>query len=61
MTVNQTQDTRSVVPAQSNGPDAPTRPARQDKTAGWYRSARDDDAYRRSEMEQAQIDIAAGW
>jgi hypothetical protein len=61
MTAQQTQDTHSVVPAQSQGPDAATWPSRLGNTAGRYRGAQDEEAYRRSEMEQAQTDIAAGW
>lgn len=61
MTAQQTQDTHSVVPMQSEGPDKASWPRRQGTTAGRYRSLQDEEAYRRSEMEQAQTDIAAGW
>ena len=61
MTVNQKQDTRSVVPAQSEGPDPVTRPDRWADIDGRFRSVDDDEAYRRSVMEQAKTDIAAGW
>lgn len=61
MTATQNQDTRSVLPAQADRPDPATRPARRSATDGRYRSAADDEAYRRSVMEQARIDIAAGW
>jgi hypothetical protein len=61
MTVQQQQDTRSVVPTQSQGPDSATGTGRQSAMDGRYRRTQDDEAYRRSEMEQAQTDIAAGW
>jgi len=61
MTVQHQQDTLSVVPAQSQGPDSTGRRDRQITTSGRYRGAQDDEAYRRSEMEQARTDIAAGW
>ena len=61
MTVNQKQDTRSVVPAQSQGPSSAAPAAQRGNFDGRYRSAEDEEAYRRSAMEQAKIDIAAGW
>lgn len=61
MTVEEQQDTRSVVPTQGQGRDSTTRAGRQSNMDGRYRGTQDDEAYRRSEMEQAQTDIAAGW
>lgn len=61
MTVNLKQDTRSVVPAQSSGPDPVTQPPSWVSTDGRHRSAEEEQAYLRSVMEQAQTDIAAGW
>jgi hypothetical protein len=61
MTANQKQDTRSVVPTQSEGPDQAARADRRGNLDGRYRSAADDEAYRRSVLEQAMTDIAAGW
>lgn len=61
MTAQQQQTTRLAVPAQSQGPDSADWPDRPANTTGRYRRAHDDEAYRRSELEQAQTDIAAGW
>lgn len=61
MTAKQQQDTRSVVPAQSEGPDSGTRRDRWADIDGRYRSAADEEAYRRSLLEQTKTDIAAGW
>lgn len=59
MTVNQTQDTRSVVPAQSHGPDPVARPDSWVSIDGRHHSAKDEEEYLRSVMEQAKTDIAA--
>lgn len=61
VTVQQQQDTRSVVPTQGQGPESAKRAGRLSTVDGRYRRTQDDEAYRRSEMEQAQTDIAAGW
>ncbi len=61
MTASQKLATRSVVPAQSEGPDSATRQDQQSNIEGRYRTAHDEEAYRRSVLEQANTDIAAGW
>ena len=61
MTMSQTQGTRSVLPAQADNPDPAPRPDRPTIVGGRERTAADEEAYQRSVLEQARIDIAAGW
>ena len=62
MTIDQREGTRSVIPTQRDRHTEAPEPAQPPRGANNRpRSVEGEEAYRRSVMEQAKTDIAAGW